>query len=106
VEVAARQVLAAGILPRELVTANPEGLHVWLRLPAAWPGPDFVTYLRTQGLALVPADAFATSPNHAIPHAVRVALGVAADHGRLETALRALAAALKTEPSSRYGTIV
>jgi DNA-binding transcriptional MocR family regulator len=105
VEAVARQALAASILPRDLVAANPEGLHLWLRLPPGWPGPDFVTYLRTQGLALVPADAFATSP-HEVPNAVRVALGVAADHARLESALRALAAALKTEPGSRFGTIV
>jgi DNA-binding transcriptional MocR family regulator len=106
VEAVARQALAASILPRELVAANPEGLHLWLRLPEAWPGAEFVTYLRTQGLALVPADAFATSANHPAPNAVRVALGVAADHGRLESALRALASALKAAPGSRVGMIV
>jgi DNA-binding transcriptional MocR family regulator len=98
--------LAASLLPREYLTANPEGLHAWLSLPAAWPRLDFVNYIRTQGLALVPADAFVATPGQAVPNAVRVALGVAADHGRLESALRALAAALKTLPASGFGHIV
>jgi hypothetical protein len=37
---------------------------------------------------------------------MRVALGVAADHGRLEIALRALSRALKTLPTPEYGHIV
>jgi DNA-binding transcriptional MocR family regulator len=105
-EAAARQAMAGSILPRELVTANPEGLHIWLSLPAFWPRQDFVSYIRTQGLALVPADAFAAGAEQAVPNAVRVALGVAADHGRLEGALRALAAALKTQAGSRFEHIV
>jgi DNA-binding transcriptional MocR family regulator len=104
-EAVARQALAANILPREAVAANPEGLHIWLTLPAAWKLPDFVGYARTQGLALVPADAFAADAAQPIPHAVRVALGVAADHGRLEAALRALAAALRIEPVQRYEVV-
>ena len=105
-EAAARQAMAAALLPRELVTANPEGLHIWLSLPAAWPRQDFVDYVRTQGLALVPADAFLASAGQPVPNAVRVALGVAADHGRLDAALRALAAALKTQPGGKFGHVV
>jgi DNA-binding transcriptional MocR family regulator len=105
-EAVARQALAAGILPRDLVRANPEGLHIWLNLPGAWPRQDFVNYVRTQGLALVPGDAFAAAAGQEIPNAVRVALGVAADHGRLESALRALASALKTQPGTGLGHIV
>jgi DNA-binding transcriptional MocR family regulator len=105
-EAVARQALAAAILPRELCAANPEGLHLWLTLPSHWSRPDFVNYVRTQGLALVPADAFTTSPNLPIPNAVRVALGVAADHGRLEAALRALAAALKSQHGPMFSQIV
>jgi DNA-binding transcriptional MocR family regulator len=105
-EAAARQAMAAGILPHALVTANPEGLHVWLRLPAAWKRQDFVTYIRTQGLALVPADAFAAAADAPAPNAVRVALGVAADHGRLDSALRALADALKMPSGGGFEHIV
>jgi DNA-binding transcriptional MocR family regulator len=106
VEAVARQALAAGILPRELVAANPEGLHVWLSVPGAWARQDFVNYVRTQGLALVPADAFVATPGQDVPNAVRVALGVAPDHGRLESALRALAGALRSQPGARFADIV
>jgi len=106
VEVLARQALAATILPREFVTAHPEGLHLWLTLPASWPRQDFVNYIRTQGLALVPSDAFAASLDKPLPNAVRVALGVAADHARLETALRSLNAALKRTADDRFGHVV
>jgi DNA-binding transcriptional MocR family regulator len=101
-EAVARQALAATILPRGSLAAHPGGLHLWLTLP--WPRQDFVNYVRTQGLALVPADGFCSSPDQPVPNAVRVALGVAADHGRLEAALRLLAAALKT--SGRFEHIV
>jgi DNA-binding transcriptional MocR family regulator len=105
-EAVARQSLAAGILPRELTAAHPEGLHIWLTLPSFWPRQDFVSYIRTQGLALVPSDAFTTSSNAVIPNAVRVALGVAADHGRLTQALRLLATTLKTQPPLGFGHVV
>jgi DNA-binding transcriptional MocR family regulator len=106
VEAVARQALAASILPRELVAANPEGLHLWLSLPSTWSRQDFVSFVRTQGLALVPADAFVAAQGTLIPNAVRVALGVAPDHARLESALRALAKALKTLPGTGFSDIV
>lgn len=105
-EAVARQALAASILPRELVACHPEGIHIWLSLPSHWPRQEFVNYVRTQGLALVPGDAFVATPGSTIPNAVRVALGVAADHGRLGQALKALALALKTQPANGFGDIV
>ncbi len=105
-EAEARQTLASRILPGEFFAANRQGLHLWLTLPSYWQRQDFLTYIRTQGLALVPADAFTTTPGMAIPNAMRVALGVAADHGRLEIALRALSRALQTLPTPEYGHIV
>jgi DNA-binding transcriptional MocR family regulator len=105
-EAVARQSLAAAILPRELVAANPEGLHLWLTLPPAWSRQEFLSYIRTQGLALVPSDAFVATPGDPLPNAMRVALGVAADHGRLESALRALASALRTRPADSFAHIV
>jgi DNA-binding transcriptional MocR family regulator len=105
-EAVARQSLAAGILPRALLAAHPEGLHVWLSLPPAWQRQEFVNYIRTQGLALVPSDGFIATPGDAVPNAVRVALGVAADHGRLTQALRALALALQAPPPNGFRDIV
>jgi DNA-binding transcriptional MocR family regulator len=105
-ECVARQALAAAILPRHLCAANPEGLHLWLTLPEPWSRPAFLNYIRTQGLALVPSDAFTTVCDLPVPNAMRVALGVAADHGRLESALRLLAAALQAPPPRDFGHIV
>jgi DNA-binding transcriptional MocR family regulator len=105
-EAVARQALAAAILPRALVAANPEGLHLWLTLPDFWNRLDFLSYIRTQGLALVPSEAFQATPGGHLPNAMRVALGVAADHGRLEAALRALAAALNAQPARNFAHVV
>jgi DNA-binding transcriptional MocR family regulator len=105
-EAIARQALAATLLPRELILAHPEGLHVWLRLPSSWQRQEFVTYVRTQGLALVPSDAFVAESGSAIPNAVRVALGVSPDHGRLAGALKTLGLALKTQPPLGFGLVV
>jgi DNA-binding transcriptional MocR family regulator len=105
-EAVARQTLAARILPRELMDCHPEGIHIWLTLPARWPRQPFVNYVLTQGLALVPSDAFIATPGNEVPNAVRVALGVAADHGRLAQALHALASALNTTPPNGFQDIV
>jgi DNA-binding transcriptional MocR family regulator len=105
-EAVARQALAATILPREFCASHPEGLHLWLTLPSTWQRQDFVNYIRTQGLALVSSDAFVATQGRLVPNAVRVALGVSPDHGRLATALRSLAQALKAQPPSGFGVIV
>jgi DNA-binding transcriptional MocR family regulator len=104
-EAVARQALAATILPRAAYDAHPEGLHLWLRLPSYWSAPDFCAYVRGQGLALVPGEAFRAGGAVA-ENAVRIALGVAPDHGRLEAALRAVAAALKAIPGTGFSQIV
>lgn len=106
IEAVARQALASHLLPRELCAAHPEGLHLWLKLPSYWQRQDFVTYIRTQGLALVPSDSFIATPGGNVPNAVRVALGVSPDHGRLTSALKALAQALKTQPPPGFGLVV
>lgn len=103
-EAAVRQRLAAEILPPGSFAAHPEGLHLWLRLPAPWGRHAFVAHLREQGLAVVPSDAFAVA--EPAPEAVRVALGAAADRASLARALRALAGALSRQADAAYGDIV
>lgn len=93
-ESAARQRIAREILPADAIDAHPEGLHLWLRLPARWDRLAFVAHLRRQGgLAVVPSDAFAIG-DAPPPGAVRVSLGAAPDRESLRQALRAVAAAL------------
>jgi DNA-binding transcriptional MocR family regulator len=96
-EAVARQALAAAVLPREYCAAHPEGLHLWLTLPPIWQRQSFVAYVRAQGLALVPSDAFTTDGRGPLPNAVRVALGVSPDHGKLLDALKLLKQALMLE---------
>lgn len=40
---------------------NPDGPHVWLKLPDWWGSADFVAYARRRGLALVPSTVFTIS---------------------------------------------
>jgi len=105
-EAVARQSLAAALLPRDYCAAHPEGLHIWLTLPAIWQRQNFVAYVRAQGLALVPSDAFAADAYGSPPNAVRVALGVSPDHGKLSDALKLLTQALKLERSPGLSDIV
>jgi len=105
-EAVARQALAAALLPRAHCAAHPEGLHIWLTLPPVWQRQNFVTYVRAQGLALVPSDAFATDGRPNLPNAVRVALGVSPDHAKLSDALKLLRHALTLEQAPGLTDIV
>ncbi|MBS7811868.1 PLP-dependent aminotransferase family protein [Roseococcus sp. XZZS9] len=105
-EATARQSLARGILPASLVQAHPEGLHLWLRLPAPWDRRDFIAHLRRErGLAVVPSDAFSVGPAPA-PEAVRLALGAAPTREALRHALHSIAAALQGVAPLSYSEIV
>lgn len=103
-EAVARQGIARSFLPEADTDAHPEGLHVWLRLPAHWQAPGFASYVRKQGLAIVPEDAFSLDPNGR--RAVRIALGAASDRQRLSDALRAVSAALSHHLPEDYGSVV
>jgi DNA-binding transcriptional MocR family regulator len=105
-EAVARQALAAALLPREYCAAHPEGLHIWLTLPPNWQRQNFVTYVRAQGLALVPSDAFNATAGQELPNAVRVALGVSPDHGRLTAALKLLGQAFRLEQPPGFSDVV
>jgi DNA-binding transcriptional MocR family regulator len=99
-----RQTMARDLLPAGSFDAHPEGLHVWLRLPARWGRHDFVAQARQRGLAVVPSDAFAVGDD--APDAVRVALGAAPNHAALRAALRALAALLAQPGPTALSDIV
>lgn len=102
-ESTARQRIARDILPAEAITAHPEGLHVWLRLPAPWDRLHFAAHLRRQGLAVVPSDAFAVDAP--VP-GVRLSLGAAPGRAALRGALKAVAEALATEAGAGFTEIV
>ena len=103
-ELLSRQRIAREILGEVSCCAHPAGPHVWLRLPPHWSSADFVTYVRRQGLALVPSDVFTVAGD--APGRARIALGTAADQGALAEALTAVAAALDHKRAQGYHNVV
>ena len=95
-EARARQSIAATCLPSNLADADPQGFHVWLRLPEPWTRGEFSAHLRSAGIGVVGSDAFAlTAP----PEAVRLGLGAAAGRAELEQGLRFAADLLARSPA-------
>lgn len=83
-EAAARQKLAREVLAGHAYAADPNGHHVWLRLPATWSEARFAAQLQNRGIGVVTSDAFAVEPG--VP-GVRIALGAASNRANLERAL-------------------
>ncbi|NMJ40257.1 PLP-dependent aminotransferase family protein [Roseomonas sp. JC162] len=102
-ECAARQRIAQEVLAGARFAAHPEGIHLWLDLPAGWDRLDFAAQLRRRGLAVVPSDAFAVGAPVA---AVRVSLGAAADRTALRGALGAIAEELRSDAGPSFADIV
>lgn len=105
-ECAARQEVAREVLPAEAFTAHPEGLHLWLRLPAQWDRLHFTAHLRRQDLAVVPSDAFRVDPAEPPIGAVRISLGAANGRAALRNALGAVAEALRQDAPMPFAEIV
>jgi DNA-binding transcriptional MocR family regulator len=101
-EAAARQKLAADVLPRHAFSRHPNGHHIWIPLPRNWSRSEFASHVQRQGLAIVTAETFSVEESH--PQAVRVSLGAASSRSELVRALEILAAALKS--SAAGGRIV
>jgi DNA-binding transcriptional MocR family regulator len=102
-EAVVRQAVARAVLP-PCFEAHPEGLHCWLHLPAHWRQGEFVAYVRARGVALVASDAFQVSGLP--PNAVRLALGVAPDAGRLRDALADVRDALLAPMPTEFSGVV
>ena len=90
-EARARRAVAEEVLPA--ARGDAEGLHVWLDLPTGLDAGVFRGLAAARGLALVTADAFATTPNH--PAGLRISLGGPAKASLLREALGNVAALLK-----------
>lgn len=84
-----RQAIVSRVLPAKLVQANPEGFHVWLKLPSHWNRSDFAARLRSVGIGVVTSDAFSVAGP--APEAVRLGLGAAPDHASLAASLETVA---------------
>jgi DNA-binding transcriptional MocR family regulator len=106
-EAAGRQRIAQEILPPGGFAAHPEGLHVWLTLPADWNGVDFWAHARRLGLPLVPGETFMATPNAPnTPNGVRISLGAATSRTALRTALQGVVGAMHRDDAALLADIV
>ncbi|WP_409567538.1 PLP-dependent aminotransferase family protein [Methylobacterium sp. J-030] len=87
-DAASRQVIAREALADLRVVGDGRAYHLWLELPETWRAEAFAAAALRQGIALIPAPAFAVAPGHA-PNAVRLALAVPSP-ADLDQALRRL----------------
>ncbi len=69
-----RNRMAANVLHGLSFAASPNGMHVWLPLPAPWTESTFVAHARLHGVAVAPGSSFEISNPQAHP-GVRICLG-------------------------------
>ncbi|WP_295993166.1 PLP-dependent aminotransferase family protein [Rugamonas sp.] len=81
-----------------------DGLHVWLELPAYWPPSQLARAADREGIAVTPAEAFATGSVSV--NAIRISLGSIKDRGRLQAGLQRLSHLLARRPESFSAAVV
>lgn len=81
-----------------------DGLHVWLELPGYWSPPQFARAADSEGIAVTPAEAFATGSGAV--NAIRISLGSIKDRGRLQAGLQRLSHLLARRPESYSAAVV
>ncbi len=75
-----------------------DGLHIWLELPSYWSPAQLAHAAGSQGIAITPAQAFATDVAGAGVNAIRISLGSIKDRARLQAGLQRLSDLLATRP--------
>ncbi|MHA4866424.1 aminotransferase-like domain-containing protein [Duganella sp. PWIR1] len=73
-----------------------DGLHVWLELPAYWNSSEFAQAAGREGIAVTPAEEFATGSGTV--NAIRISLGSIKDRGLLQAGLQRLSHLLVQQP--------
>lgn len=81
-----------------------DGLHVWLELPAYWNSSQLARAADREGIAVTPAEAFATGSGSV--NAIRISLGSIKDRGRLQAGLQRLSHLLARRPESFSAAVV
>ena len=81
-----------------------DGLHVWLELPAYWNSSQLARAADSEGIAVTPAEAFATGSGSV--NAIRICLGSIKDRGRLQGGLQRLSRLLARRPESFNAAVV
>lgn len=81
-----------------------DGLHVWLELPAYWNSAQLARAADSYGIAVTPAEAFATGSGAV--NAIRISLGSIKDRARLQAGLQRLSHLLARRPESFDAAVV
>lgn len=97
-ETAARQKLAAEILPAGLCKTDELSFNLWMELPQGWSRAAFAGQMRAVGIGIVTSDAF--SVTSAPPEAARICLGGPTTRAELQSALTFMAHALANSPAA------
>jgi DNA-binding transcriptional MocR family regulator len=81
-----------------------DGLHAWLELPAYWNSSQLARAAGSEGIAVTPAEAFATGSGSV--NAIRISLGSIKDRGRLQAGLQRLSHLLARRPEPFSAAVV
>lgn len=81
-----------------------DGLHVWLELPAYWNCAQLAQAAASSGIAVTPAQAFATGSVSV--NAIRISLGSIKDRGHLQAGLQRLSQLLARQPELLGAAVV
>jgi len=81
-----------------------DGLHVWLELPAYWNSSQLARAADSEGIAVTPAEAFATGSGAV--NAIRISLGCIQDRGHLRAGLQRLSDLLARRPEPFSAAVV
>lgn len=95
-ETAAREKLAAEILPKGSFQSDPLSFNLWIRLPAPWNRSAFVGHMRETGIGVVPSDVF--TADGAPIEAVRVCIGGPSTRAEISRGLEFIGHALEEPP--------
>ena len=81
-----------------------DGLHVWLELPAYWNCAQLAQAAASSGIAVTPAQAFASGSVSV--NAIRISLGSIKDRGHLQAGLQRLSHLLARQPELLGAAVV
>ena len=102
-EARVRQKMALDVLAGRYAAPS-DGLHIWVELPTYWRSYQIAQAAEREGLAVTPAEAFATDGESV--NAIRISLGSVRDRARLRVGLQRLSQLLARRPDAYNGAVV
>lgn len=102
-EARVRQKMACDVLAGRYAGPG-DGLHIWVELPTYWQSYQLAQAAEGEGLAVTPAEAFATDGQSV--NAIRISLGSVRDRARLRVGLQRLSQLLARRPDAYNSAVV